>query len=165
MFKSAPQQKLLRERAAAKMEKHLRKPGLLDALKPNFAVGCRRTTPGLRYMESLNAANVDVHLASVTEVTEDGLVAADGSRVIGLDTIIFATGFDTTYKPHFKIVGRDNVTLAEKFDPNPDSYLSFGVPGMFCSHCLNDNLIHYSLQASPTMSCSSVPHFPCSQAQ
>lgn len=45
MFKDAPQQKVLRERALEKMQTHLSKAGLFDNFKPAFAVGCRRTTP------------------------------------------------------------------------------------------------------------------------
>ncbi|OAG34167.1 hypothetical protein AYO21_11699 [Fonsecaea monophora] len=128
MFKNAPQQVTLRERALKKMQDHLRKDGLFDNLKPDFAVGCRRTTPGVNFMEALNKDNVDVHFTAVTKITEDGIVGADGSVVTGLDTIVFATGFDTTYVPRFKIVGRNGVTLQQKFTPNPDSYLGVAIP-------------------------------------
>lgn len=49
MFKDAPQQQVLRERALKKMEAHLSKAGLFDNFKPDFAVGCRRTTPVRRW--------------------------------------------------------------------------------------------------------------------
>lgn len=80
-------------------------------------------------MKCLNEQNVDVHFTGVVKITEDGLVGADGSVVKDLDTIVFATGFDTTYIPHFKVVGKGGVTLSEKLTPNPDSYFGCGIPG------------------------------------
>lgn len=86
-------------------------------------------------MKCLNEENVDVHFTGVVKITEDGLVGTDGSVVKDLDTIVFATGFDTTYIPHFKVVGKGGVTLSEKLTPNPDSYFGCGIPGKSSNVC------------------------------
>jgi len=80
-------------------------------------------------MESLNEENVEVHFTAVTRLIEDGIVGADGTEIRGLDTIVFATGFNTTFVPKFNIVGQNGVTLRNKFTPNPDAYLGVAVPG------------------------------------
>jgi hypothetical protein len=54
-------------------------------------------------MEALKQPNVDAHFTPVVQITPDGPVGADGTTT-KVD-IICATGFDTTYRPAFKLVG------------------------------------------------------------
>lgn len=70
-----------------------------------------------------------MHFTSVTRVTETGVIGADGTAV-EVDTIVCATGFDVSYKPRFPIVGKNNISLAEKWEVNPEGYLGLGVPDM-----------------------------------
>lgn len=79
-------------------------------------------------MEAITQPNVDVHLTSVTKITADGLVGEDGTEVSGIDTLVLATGFDTTYRPKFKVVGRNGVSIQEKLTPDPNTYLGVAVP-------------------------------------
>jgi hypothetical protein len=80
-------------------------------------------------MEALKETNVDAHFTPVIRITPDGPLGADGTTT-KVDTIICATGFDTTYRPAFKLVGQNNISLAEKFTPQPNSYLGVSAPGM-----------------------------------
>lgn len=41
-----------------------------------------------------------------------------------MDTIICATGFNMSFSPRFPVIGRNNVNLQEKWDDNPECYLS-----------------------------------------
>jgi cation diffusion facilitator CzcD-associated flavoprotein CzcO len=59
-------------------------------------------------MRAIQESNVDVHFCGVTEFTEDGLIGSDGVER-KVDTIICTTGFDTSYRLHFPVIGRDGV--------------------------------------------------------
>ncbi|KAE8343375.1 hypothetical protein BDV24DRAFT_31997 [Aspergillus arachidicola] len=102
---------------------------LREGLDPSFAFGCRRITPGDPYMEAIQKENVDVHFTPVVSCTEKGVVGGDGVER-EVDTIVCATGFDSSYRPRFPIVGRDGVDLREKWKQCPNSYLGLAVPEM-----------------------------------
>lgn len=95
---------------------------------PSFGVGCRRMTPADPFMAAIQQNNVDVHFTAVTEFTADGLIGEDGTERRA-DTIICATGFDTSYRPKFPLVGQGGVDLREKWKTHPESYLGLAVPG------------------------------------
>ena len=123
-----------RQWVAEAMRKQLRaKPDLADHMVPQFALGCRRMTPGSDYLSSLCRENVQVVKDSVVRVTEDGVV--DGNNTAyKVDILIFATGFDNS-KPPYEIVGRDDRRLAKEWSESPRGYLSImaeGFPNMFC---------------------------------
>jgi len=99
-----------------------------EHLVPDFSVGCRRTSPGIAFMEALKEPNVSVHFTPVVKITPDGPVGADGTTT-KVDTLICATGFDTSFRPHFPIIGQEGVSLADKFTPHPDGYLGVSAPG------------------------------------
>ncbi|EJD40912.1 FAD/NAD(P)-binding domain-containing protein [Auricularia subglabra TFB-10046 SS5] len=104
-------------------------PQMADLLVPKWSIGCRRFTPGPGYIEALQAPNVEVVHAGVVELTEDGCVAADGSRHT-LDTIICATGFNTGYRPSFAAVGLGGRDLRDEWAHDARGYLSLGAAGM-----------------------------------
>jgi cation diffusion facilitator CzcD-associated flavoprotein CzcO len=59
----------------------------------------------------------------------------DGS-VIAVDAIICATGFDTSYKPDFPVIGFEK-ELRELWKNEPTSYLSVaaaGIPNYFSEY-------------------------------
>jgi cation diffusion facilitator CzcD-associated flavoprotein CzcO len=118
-------QDMLRQR----MGEFIKDERLLKGFTPKFAVGCRRITPGDPYMKAIQEPNVDVHFTHVTEITEDGLIGADGIER-KVDTIVCATGFDVTYKPRFPVIGKNGVNLQEKWAVAPEGYLGLGVPDM-----------------------------------
>lgn len=80
-------------------------------------------------MQALKEPNVHAHFTALSAVRGQTVIGADGGEIHDIDAIVLATGFDTTYKPRFDIFGKNNITLKEKFTPNPDSYLGIGVPG------------------------------------
>ncbi|GAA5983688.1 hypothetical protein JCM10908_000381 [Rhodotorula pacifica] len=107
------------------MEKKLaKKPHIAKAFIPNFAVGCRRLTPGPGYLEALCEDHVDFVSSPIERITETGIRCADGTSR-EYDTIICATGFDTSYRPRIPIIGRDGKNLQDLWDaPAPPHYLS-----------------------------------------
>lgn len=97
---------------------------------PDFAVGCRRITPGVGYLESFSKPNVRVIVeAKIERIEPKGLVMASG-ELIEVDAIICATGFDVSFTPRFPIIGRNSISLSDVWgEPNvPRAYLSMAIP-------------------------------------
>lgn len=113
---------------------------------PEFAVGCRRLTPGPGYLEALCEDNVRTHspllpycVASypsqvtletthIARVTATGVVLVDG-RQVPLDVLICATGYDTSFLYPFPIIGRDGMKLTDRWASHAEAYLSMAVDG------------------------------------
>ena len=129
-------QKQSREYVASSMkEKLANDPRLARHLVPEFALGCRRMTPGSDYLQSLTRNNVEVVMNSATSFTEDGIIDASGSETKA-EVIICATGFETA-RPSYKIIGRDNRDLGEEWGEFPKAYMSImsdGFPNLFCKY-------------------------------
>jgi cation diffusion facilitator CzcD-associated flavoprotein CzcO len=116
LFKGIMQQKLAK------------KPWIAEHLIPDFAVACRRLTPAPGYLEALCEDNVDFISTGITKVTPTGIQTSDGNHQ-DLDIIVCATGFDTTYKLPFPLIGRNNLTLSQAYTPHPRTYMSLAVHG------------------------------------
>ena len=95
---------------------------LVKHLVPEFALGCRRMTPGSGYLLSLTKSNVDVITEDVVRLTEHGVVDASGTEH-KVDVVVCATGFDTSFTPHFECIGRGGKSLKEQFGDFPKGYL------------------------------------------
>ncbi|EIN14235.1 FAD/NAD(P)-binding domain-containing protein [Punctularia strigosozonata HHB-11173 SS5] len=134
--KGSKLQELGREAFAAVMKQRLaKKPWIAEKLIPNFAVACRRLTPGPGYLEALCEDNVDFVTSEIKRVTPTGIETADGQHQ-ELDVIICATGFDASFNLGFSCVGRNGIDLADRFAPHPETYLTVctdGFPNWFMS--------------------------------
>ncbi|KAI2643381.1 flavin-binding monooxygenase [Xylaria nigripes] len=111
--------KVMRERLASK-------PEIAEFLIPSFGVGCRRLTPGPGYLEALGESNVEFLTEGITNITPSGVRLQSGREVF-LDVLVCATGFQVSEAPPFTITGRGGLTLAERFRPFPEAYLSLAV--------------------------------------
>ncbi|KAH7002678.1 hypothetical protein B0J12DRAFT_587620, partial [Macrophomina phaseolina] len=96
---------------------------------PSFPVACRRPLAGDLYMEAIQQSNVNVSFTGVARATEDGVFGEDGSFTT-CDTIICATGFDTTWRPSFLVIGRNGISLADKWKTAPEAYFGLACPDM-----------------------------------
>ncbi|KAH9213911.1 hypothetical protein DL95DRAFT_409861 [Leptodontidium sp. 2 PMI_412] len=105
-----------------------KKEGLADIMIPKFAVGCRRMTPGHGYLEALVEDNVTVVGGGIRRFTAEGIETNDG-KLFNVDAIVCATGFDTTYRPSFKVIGQDGKDLRDVWAKEPRSYISVGASG------------------------------------
>lgn len=114
--------------AAQMAEKLNHDPRLCDALIPKFEVGCRRVTPGPGYLEAFSQPNCDLTQSPVTRITENAVHTADGS-VFECDVLVCATGFDVSHRPKFPLIGQGGVDLRDKWEEEPDSYLSVATAG------------------------------------
>ncbi|KKA24407.1 Cyclohexanone monooxygenase [Rasamsonia emersonii CBS 393.64] len=120
-----------REHMRAKLAK---KPEIFEALVPDFAVGCRRLTPGPGYLEALVEKNVAFIPTRIREVVHDGIVTEDGKKR-EVDMIICATGYDDVHKQHFPVIGKNGINLQDLWDDFPQAYLSLApahMPNYFC---------------------------------
>ncbi|EWY88032.1 hypothetical protein FOYG_09394 [Fusarium oxysporum NRRL 32931] len=108
------------------MEEQLNDRKDLLQIIPKFAPGCRRLTPGPGYLKALQQENVTFISQKIEEVTERGIKLASGEEV-DLDVLVCATGYDVEAPPSFRIIGRNGTTLAEKWKPHFESYISLAV--------------------------------------
>lgn len=104
------------------------RPEIADHIVPkDFAVGCRRPTPGNGYLEALCSENTEVVSQSVSEITPKGIRTADGVEH-EVDVIVCATGFDVSWRPSYPTIGREARSLSEQWKDVPRTYLSITVP-------------------------------------
>ena len=114
------------------------KPELRDKLVPkNHAFAARRPSVDSGYFQAFNRDNVelaDVREFPIVEFTEKGIRTT--AKEHEFDIIIFATGFDaftgSLLKP--EIVGRQGLTLRQKWAAGPVTHLGIGTsdfPNLF----------------------------------
>ncbi len=108
------------EQIRARIDATVTDAATAEALKPWYGYFCKRPCFHDEYLPAFNRDNVtliDTHGRGVEQVTARGVVV-DGVEY-GLDCLIFATGFEvgTDYRQRagFEIVGRDGVTLTERW--------------------------------------------------
>jgi cation diffusion facilitator CzcD-associated flavoprotein CzcO len=99
-------------------------------LLPDFPVGCRRQTPGPGFLEALTQDNVELCWDDVSQITEKGIITRSGEEK-EYDVIVCATGFDTSFRPSFPLVGRNGINLSHKWETDlPQAYFGLAVPDM-----------------------------------
>lgn len=109
-------------------------PEVRELLTPRgYPFGAKRPVVDDGYFETFNRDNV-----TLVDIASDPLerLTATGVRTVGgqefdVDVLVFATGFDaltgSLLRP--EIVGRDGLTLREKWSAGPVSHLGIGVHG------------------------------------
>ncbi|CAD6582661.1 MAG: hypothetical protein ASARMPREDX12_000998 [Alectoria sarmentosa] len=127
-LQNSPLQVETRSKMIDFMKFSLRNEELEKAMIPSFSVGCRRLTPGSAYLEALGKANVRVVHQKIIEVTKNGCRWENGGESL-FDVLICATGFDTSYRPRYPIIGLDNVNLQDAWASKPTSYLGIAATG------------------------------------
>lgn len=114
-------------------------PAVRELLTPNgYPFGAKRPVVDDGYFETFNRDNVtlvDIRTDGLARVTSEG-VETDSGEVFPLDVLVFATGFDAMTGSLLRpdIVGRDGMTLREKWRNGPVTHLGLGThdfPNMF----------------------------------
>ena len=130
----------------AVMEEHRRRveelvddPIKAEILKPFYRYICKRPCFHDEYLLAFNASNITLIdcPGGIDRITAKGPVV-DGEQY-EVDCIVYGTGFEPEQTPLHRragheIVGRDGVTLAEKFADGPHTLfgmMSHGFPNMF----------------------------------
>jgi len=103
------------------MTEKLHNQYLEERLIPNWHVGCRRLTPGVGYLEALGKENVEVVYGEINEITERGCLCDNGTEY-PVDVLICATGFNTSFKPRFPVVGPNGKNLQDGWKDEAQSY-------------------------------------------
>jgi cation diffusion facilitator CzcD-associated flavoprotein CzcO len=108
------------EEIRARVDAIVTDPATAEALKPWYGYFCKRPCFHDDYLQTFNRANVtlvDTMGKGVERITPGGVVV-DGTEH-SVDCLIFATGFEvgTEYsrRTGFEIIGRDGLTITEKW--------------------------------------------------
>jgi cyclohexanone monooxygenase len=113
-------------------------PVVRDKLLPqNHAFAARRPSVDSGYFQAFNSDNVelaDVRESPIVEFKAEGIRTT--TKLHELDMVIFATGFDVFTGSLFKpdIIGRNGITLKQKWSDGPVTHLGVGVsdfPNLF----------------------------------
>ena len=122
------------EEIRARVDSIVADPATADALKPWYGYFCKRPCFHDEYLQAFNRDNVsliDTLGLGVERITADGAVV-DGTEY-AIDCLIFATGFevgtDYSRRVGFDIVGRDGVTLTDKWRDGVRTYHGLSVHG------------------------------------
>lgn len=117
----------------AKIRSAVHDPRTADALCPtSYPVGAKRLVLDTGYFETFNSPHVrlvDLRAQPLRTVTETG-IDTDGES-FEVDAIVLATGFDamTGALAAVDIVGRDGLTLKDRWAQGPSTYLGLTVAG------------------------------------
>ncbi len=121
------------------------RPDLVEKVIPTYPVGGKRSLldNGV-WLAALQRPNVQLVTDAVTEITETGLVTADG-KTHEVDVIIYGTGF---YASRFlypmKIRGRGGKDIHDAWAGDPRAYLGMttpGYPNLFMIYGPNTNIV------------------------
>ncbi|ETI26084.1 hypothetical protein G647_02861 [Cladophialophora carrionii CBS 160.54] len=127
-LKGSEKQQEMRSRIETRMKELIHDVDLQQKLIPTFEAGCRRLNPGERYLEALQQENVTPVFESIQMVTTDGIQDSSG-KIRPADVLIAATGFDTSFRPRFPIIGTGGQDLREMWKDEPASYCGLAVAG------------------------------------
>jgi cyclohexanone monooxygenase len=108
------------ESIRARVDQIVRDEAKAEALKPYYNQFCKRPCFHDDYLDAFNRPNVhliDTQGRGVEAITETGVVA--NGQEYELDCLIYATGFEVgtsyTRRAGYEVVGRDGVTLTDKW--------------------------------------------------
>ena len=127
------------EEIRARADALVNDPETAEALKPYYAMFCKRPCFHDEYLQTFNRENVtlvDTDGQGVERITPRGIVVQGVEYEV--DCIIYATGFEvgTSYarRAGYEITGRDGQTLSEKWEEGMRTLhgmLSHGFPNCF----------------------------------
>src|SRR5690606_38549387 len=117
-------------------------PVVREKLRPTVPYGCQRPLISNYYYPTFNRPNVELVTDPIERITATGVVTTDGVER-EVDTIVYATGFQTTkYLAAIDVTGRDGVRLADAWADGAHAYLGIttaGFPNLFMLYGPNTN--------------------------
>lgn len=108
--------------------KSVKKPEIAEAIIPDWAIGCRRLTPGTPYIEALCEDKCQMVKETINRFDETGIITNEGGHR-EYDVIIVASGYDLTWKA-YPMYGINGVNLNDLYDEAPEAYLGLCPPEM-----------------------------------
>jgi cation diffusion facilitator CzcD-associated flavoprotein CzcO len=117
-------------------------PVVRRKLVPNHPWGCKRPLFSNDFYPAFNRPNLELVTEPISHLTEDAIVASDGTAR-QVETVILATGFSATrYLSAIEVVGRDGVNIEEAWHDGATAYLGVttaGFPNLFMLYGPNTN--------------------------
>jgi len=127
------------EEIRARVDRVVSNPETAEALKPYYRQFCKRPCFHDEYLPTFERPNVtlvDTHGQGVERITKRGVVVA--GREYELDCLVYATGFevgtDYSRRAACEIIGRDGLSLTEKWVDGPSTLhglMTHGFPNCF----------------------------------
>ncbi|MDX6287088.1 MAG: cyclohexanone monooxygenase [Frankiales bacterium] len=128
--------------ARSYLERKITDPELRAKLTPAYPVGCKRPLISREWLPALTRPNVRLVTEPIIEITERGLLTADGEEH-EVDTIVFGTGFRANeYLTAIDIHGRAGCRLHDDWRDGAEAYLGLtvaGYPNLFLLYGPNTN--------------------------
>ncbi|KAB8260105.1 hypothetical protein BDV32DRAFT_149836 [Aspergillus pseudonomiae] len=113
-----------------------------------------KDTPSTEYLGSLQKPNVTPVIGNIKKIIPSGGIMLDGSEY-AFDVLVCATGFHTSFRPAFPLIGRDDTNLAEAWEKEPRSYLGVAAHGF----------PNYFMLLGPNSPLANSPVIVCIEAQ
>lgn len=123
-------------------------PALREKLTPDYPLGCKRILISNDYYPALVQPQVEVVNEAIREVSERGVITADG-REREVDVLIYGTGFAASdFLAPMRIRGLGGLDLNQAWKDGAEAYKGIsvaGFPNLFILYGPNTNLGHNSI--------------------
>ena len=130
------------ERAFRANLEQVQDPDVRRKLTPTHPFGAKRPLLSNYWFPTFNRPNVELVSEPIREITADAVVTVDG-RHRRVDTLVAATGFDTTrFLSAIDVTGRDGRRLDDAWASGAQAYLGIttsGFPNLFMLYGPNTN--------------------------
>jgi len=115
--------------AALHLRRQVPDPALRDKLRPPYPLGCKRIIYSNDFYPALSQPNVELVTEGIARITPTGIVTTDG-RERDIDTLVCATGFDTTrLLSSVEVQGLGGQRLAEAWSEGAQAFRGVAVAG------------------------------------
>jgi cation diffusion facilitator CzcD-associated flavoprotein CzcO len=120
--------KMIEDACRANLENNVHDAELREKLRPDYRAACKRLIISPDFYEAIQRPHAELVTEPIERVEAAGVRTRDG-RLHELDVLVLATGFkaDAFMRP-MTVVGRNDRTLAQAWDPRPTAYLSISIP-------------------------------------
>jgi cation diffusion facilitator CzcD-associated flavoprotein CzcO len=139
---SDPKAILFAQELASKSMAIVEDPEVRAKLTPDFPHGCKRPLVSNVWYPTFNRPNVELVTEAIERIDADGIVTTDGVHR-PVDTIVLATGFETTrYLATIEVTGRNGRHLDDAWSDGAQAYLGIttaGFPNLFMLYGPNTN--------------------------
>ena len=127
----------------ASMRSLVEDEGLREACTPDYELGCKRVLIADDWYPMLTKESVSLVTDPIASIDATGVVTSDGEHH-ELDVLIYGTGFQaTSFLTPMRVVGRDQVALADRWSSGAAAYRGVavsGFPNFFILYGPNTNL-------------------------